>query len=153
MKQPKASQGEHGFTFIEVLVGMMIALIFVLIVTGGIAIATVYRVKAQRQSEALNAIQQDMEEVKFQAAKSLTGTCGTYGTALETLVDAIPLNNPRTLLKKPHILTRITTANGNTMRITYEVFPDQNEDGTADGDLVASLFTEVIPDASLKCDN
>jgi len=156
MKKAILSQDEQGFTFLEVLVGMMIALIFVLITTQGIVIGTVYRVKAQRQSEAINTIQEDLEEIKFQAAKSgLSGTCGSYGTALKTRVDVLSLNNPKKLANKVYIMRRTTIANGNTLSITHEVVPDENGNGVADTNEtpIASLFTEVVPDAVLSCNN
>lgn len=168
MKKPKLSQSNQGFTFIEVLVGILMATVFVLIVTEGIVVATVFRVKAQRQSEALNAIQQDLENIKFEAAKDLTATatCDNattrttgYGKALLTALVPASVNSSFTeqttedliLLKKPHTMTRTLTVYDQTpfkiLQVNYEVSP------TEGGSIIATYSTEVIPDEAFECED
>ncbi len=141
---------EQGFTFIEVLVGMLMATVFVLITTQGIVIGTVFRVKAQRQSEALNFIQQDLEEVKFQAAQLTAGTCGSYATELNSALSAP--DSPQKLVNKPHKIIRTPTANGNVLALSYSVVPINDEVADLTGDEVVNITTEVIPDVAFDCE-
>ena len=59
--QQSNRSSEEGFTLIEVLAGIIMATVFTLVTTQAIAISALYRVKAQRQSEALQWIQQDFD--------------------------------------------------------------------------------------------
>nr|WP_235641426.1 hypothetical protein [[Limnothrix rosea] IAM M-220] len=49
------------------------ATVFVLITSQAIAISALYRIRAQRQSEALQWIQNDFSDIKFAALQNLTG--------------------------------------------------------------------------------
>jgi len=68
----KATLPIEGFTLIEVLAGIIIATIFVLITSQAIAISALYRVRAQRESEAWLWIQENFErDVKFESLQAI----------------------------------------------------------------------------------
>ena len=158
-KQSRWSQTykqQEGFTLIEVLAGIIMSTIFVLITSQAIALSVVFRVKAQRQAEALNWIQEDLEEVKFRSLLSLTATCDStaeadgFAQALITdLNDNAAVASPRALLNRSYSMTRtlevFDLAPYNLMTISYSV---TDPDG---GQELATLYTEVIPDAALQC--
>lgn len=60
---------QSGFTMIEVLVGMIILTLFIGIAMQGMVFASLLKSRAQQYSEAMNWIQQDLEEIKYQATK------------------------------------------------------------------------------------
>lgn len=69
-------QRMQGFTFIEVLAGILISTIFVLISAQAIVLSTVFRVKARQLSEATNWVREDLEEIRFQATNNLIQQAG-----------------------------------------------------------------------------
>jgi prepilin-type N-terminal cleavage/methylation domain-containing protein len=143
MKKSQFTQTEQGFTFIEVLVGMMLMLTFTLIALEGLVISTVMRVKAQRQSSATNWIQRGIEDIKFLGSTVTGGTCGSYGNNLLTTVNnLIPVTAQIKLEpgQQNYNLTRTLNPEGNTLKVTYQV---TNPEG---GNVIAQLYTEVIPD-------
>lgn len=158
---------EQGFTFIEVLVGIMIATAFVLIALQGIVIAVALRVKAQRVSEAVNKIQENLEEVKFVASRTTTGSCNPAtnvdGFAWKTIQSLVPGSNippaadqtdiTLVIVNKDYKLKRTfdvyNTAPYNIIQVNYRVCELSDCTGTADP--LVRLYTEVIPDDSLDC--
>jgi prepilin-type N-terminal cleavage/methylation domain-containing protein len=69
MLKPKLPKKEQGFTLVEVLVAILIATIFITVTMQMMVIATVFKVKAQENTEATNWIQGDLENVRYQADK------------------------------------------------------------------------------------
>lgn len=63
------TQGNQGFTLTEVLVAILITSVFVATAMQAVVIAAVMRVKAKQYAEATTWIQQDLEDVKFQASQ------------------------------------------------------------------------------------
>lgn len=155
-KLAKSKPQSNGFTMIEVLAGILMATVFVLIATQAIAISAVFRVRAQRESEAVMKIQEDLEDIKFDALKALSATCGDtatkstgYGQALITSI-ATPASSDITLLNKSYSMTRTLEVYDvspyNAITVSYSV-----ADPTS-GNVIADLYTEVIPDAAFECD-
>lgn len=68
MFKPKLLQQEQGFTLVEVLVAILITLLFVSVAMQTIVIAAVFKVRAQEFTEATTWIQEDIENVKYNAA-------------------------------------------------------------------------------------
>lgn len=156
-------QSPHGFTFVEVLAGILMAMVFVLITTQAVFISAVFRVKAQRTSEALNWIQQDLEDIKFRASFNIdaetceaTTTTDGYAQALITQITTATTSpytdTPPTviqLLNKDYEVTRTFGVYNeepfSIMTIEYSVVnPDNNES-------IADYYTEVVPDAAFEC--
>lgn len=168
----KVTKNQKGFTIIEVLAGIIMATVFVLITSQAIAISALYRVRAQRESEAVNLIQQNLEDIKFRALLNISaGQCDAtnpangYGQALINDINtnpdaALPDNNndgdgnPNTanipLLNKSYSLTRTLGVYDfepyNLMTVSYSVSDLET------GNVIADLNTEVIPDAAFECD-
>ncbi|MBE9018092.1 prepilin-type N-terminal cleavage/methylation domain-containing protein [Chroococcidiopsidales cyanobacterium LEGE 13417] len=68
MFKKKPAKPEQGFTIIEVLIAILIALVFVTVAMQMVVIATMFRVRAQESAEATTWIQEDLEDIKYQAA-------------------------------------------------------------------------------------
>ncbi|NJN74706.1 MAG: hypothetical protein HC799_18910 [Limnothrix sp. RL_2_0] len=154
-KLAKSKPQADGFTLIEVLAGILMSTAFVLITTQAIAISAVFRVRAQRESEALMKIQENLEDIKFDSLKALSATCGDaatqstgYGQALINSITT-PADSVITLLNKSYSMTRTlavyNTSPYNAITISYSV-----ADPTS-GNVIADLYTEMIPDAAFEC--
>ena len=147
-KQTNNSQAS-GFTLIEVLAGILMATAFVLIASQAIAISAVYRIQALRKAEALLAIQDDLESVKFVSLQipATQANCNT-GYA-DTLIAALPATTNPTLLNKDYNLTRTTLEKSvdqpHVMTLSYAVTEPES------GVVISELYTEVIPNAAFEC--
>lgn len=173
-KRQQTQASSTGFTLIEVLAGILMATAFVLVAVQAIAISAVYRVRAQRESEALQWIQEDFENIKFGSLAPLTATCNAtttiagYGLALKTYTESTAFYNSiapdpngdgdnnrltRNLLNKSYLMNRDTdvynVAPYNTMTVSYSI-SDPESDPNAERP-IASFYTEVIPDAAFNC--
>jgi prepilin-type N-terminal cleavage/methylation domain-containing protein len=132
MFKHKLPQQEQGFTLIEVLVAILVATIFVTVTMQMMVIATVFKVKAQENAEATNWIQEDLENVRYQAGNlqfplrtSLTAnaTAGansiTVGSTTNLAVDdtlKIGLDSSK---------YKITAISGTTLNITPKLATNQ----------------------------
>jgi type II secretory pathway pseudopilin PulG len=149
---------DDGFTIIDVIVGILIASIFLLVSLQAMVLAAYSRVKAQESSEGILLIQQDLEEVRFKATTSqlaktdalcnattaTTGYAQTLKTSLGSYPKTVSINGT-----KQYTLALTSTPSGvapyNVLQLKYEATPV----GTATK--VAELYTEVIPDAAFQC--
>lgn len=68
MFKQKSLQQEQGFTLVEVLVAILITTLFVAVSMQAMVFAAVFKARAQESAEATNWIQEDLENVKYQAA-------------------------------------------------------------------------------------
>lgn len=68
MLKPTLPQQEQGFTLVEVLVAILITTLFVTVAMQSIVIAAIFKARAQEFSEATTWIQEDLENIKYQAA-------------------------------------------------------------------------------------
>jgi prepilin-type N-terminal cleavage/methylation domain-containing protein len=64
----KGLDSASGFTLIEVLVGMLIATIFVAVTMQSMVLGSLFKARARQYSEGVTWIQQDLEQLKYQAA-------------------------------------------------------------------------------------
>lgn len=166
MGKQKQVSPSGGFTLIEVLAGIIVATAFVLITSQAIAISALYRVRAQRESLAWLWIQENFEEdVKFEVSQlaynasqcDATTTAGGYAQALINAVNTVPVETNPKFLNKAHNATRTlgvkADAPYNVMTVSYEVRdPDIGTASNSNANLIASFYTEVIPDAAFNCD-
>lgn len=60
---------EKGFTLVEVLVGILLILTFVGVSTQALVLSTVFKVRGQELSEATTWIQEDLENIRFEASR------------------------------------------------------------------------------------
>lgn len=63
----KLPQQEQGFTLIEVLVAILVTTLFINVAMQAMVFAAIFKVKAQEYAEATTWIQEDLENVKYQA--------------------------------------------------------------------------------------
>jgi type II secretory pathway pseudopilin PulG len=165
---------QEGFTFMEVLVAMLVALAFTLIAVQTIAISTVFKVNARRLSEATNWIREDLEQVRYQASNyyatnftltctnSLTSEVTGYAGVFQANLGAQTITS-RKLFNKPYVLTRSAQVYGvsfgslapyNTVKISYQIQPaDPTNPAIAapNSTVLSYLQSEVTPDESYFC--
>lgn len=173
MRSPKVPLQTEGFTLFEVLISILIVSIFLAVAMQALLLATVFKVRAEQRNEAATWIQKDLEFVKNQAKEyeidtfpysnrcNATTSADGFAAGLLHSILGTPMSPPpsapstttsvsKTLGDKSFILTRSAIYDTPTyayklLQLTYNVTP---ADG---GSPIATLSTEVIPDASLKC--
>jgi prepilin-type N-terminal cleavage/methylation domain-containing protein len=164
---PKFPTAEAGFSLIEVLVSLLIISLFIALSMQAFLIAIILKARAEQQDEAANWIQEDLEFVKHQAreyeknavpySSRCEATNTANGVAAGLLNDSVggiggtpKTDGPRILGGIPFVLTRntdyVNTADPfKLLKITYQVTPQGG------GKTIATLSTEIVPDAALKC--
>lgn len=157
----------QGFTLVEVLVAMMVGSIFAAIAMQSIVSAAFFRSRGEQYDEATNWVQEDLEEVinhagqyEMNATPSVkcvfAPTPAANGMAAGFLNDAtLGLGGasasfgPKQFGGKSYMLNRTAvTATADPYRLvqlTYTVTPQGG------GPAIATVTTEVIPYAVLKC--
>lgn len=68
MFKQKLPKQDQGFTLVEVLVAILISTIFVAVSMQMMAIAAIFKVRAQEYAEATTWIQEDLENIKYEAS-------------------------------------------------------------------------------------
>lgn len=177
MLKPKLSQQEQGFSLVEVLVAIVIATIFVTTALQAMVIAALFKAKAQEYSEATTWIQNDLEDLRYQASRyndvarcDATGPNNGYADGfsdrLHTISqpngtrtgDATSVPDSDTFSPTPpkkgrsgktFTFTRVSTPRKDAPYAALTVTYDVTP--TAGGSSVASLYTEVIPDGAFQC--
>jgi len=165
-----------GFTLVEVLVSILIASLFVATAMQAMVVASLFKAKARQYAEAVTWIQEDLENVKHTAATLLrddTKCDPSTGSQEDGYAHYLRINlsdlspsdssiNEHTATKTITGGTYILTRDGpevesairpnvkdsyphNLMTLKYEVKPDGG------GDAIATINTEVVPDAAFQC--
>lgn len=162
----KKSQSEEGFTLLEVLVAMLIATFFVIGSMQALVLATALRVKAQEKQRANQLIQEDIEQIRFEAEDlapnnslcSATDYLNSYAASLATSLSNVSVPTDKQLLDgkgKTYRLSRtIDTANSTAkvLKINFEV--KEWNGSTLVGKAIATDYIEVIPNAAIEeCPN
>jgi prepilin-type N-terminal cleavage/methylation domain-containing protein len=157
----------QGLTLVETLVAMIVGSIFVAIAMQAAVSAAFFRSRAEQYDEAVNWVQEDLEAVVnragqyemnvtpstkcvFAPASAASGmAAGFLNDATLGLGGASASFGPKEFGGKSYMLNRTAaTAAADPYRLvqlTYTVTP---QDG---GSAVATVTTEVIPYAVLKC--
>jgi type II secretory pathway pseudopilin PulG len=169
MKKTISIKPEDGFSMVEVLVSGTITFIFLLGGLQAVVLATMLRVEAQAKADGINYINQEIDEMRYQAFllnrsdpysstdpyPDTNGNCSSnnYGAALQTaLTSTYPASGTvvdlPTTIDTNYPLTRTYTANGNTLQISWRI--DRDNNATNDNDIV-TMTTEVLPDGALYC--
>lgn len=179
MFKPKLPQQEQGFTLVEVLVAILITTLFVAVSMQAMVLAAVFKARAQESAEATTWIQEDLENVKYQASRYKDNTeCApaiiNNGYADGFRDSLLKLNNPTndpankignqtgsypeifeetSRTKKKFRLRRITNpvdvAPYNRLEVSYDVSPIISTNTF--GKSIANFYTEVIPNAAFQC--
>jgi prepilin-type N-terminal cleavage/methylation domain-containing protein len=171
----KENKQENGFSLIEVLVSIFALSGFFLGALQASVYATLIRVQAQDKQEVNNWIQQDIEQIRYQAfildnpsptpdtdfdsvpTVSSSDACDNsqYGQRLEELIDETYLaNSSVTIDNKSYDVTRSYTDTANILQISYTVNYANTHPrykGVGADNTVGNLSTEVLPGASLGC--
>jgi type II secretory pathway pseudopilin PulG len=160
-------QQETGFTLVEVLVGLLVIVGFISTAMQALVTATVFKVKGQEVSEATTWIQQDLEQVKFDATRldyaagrynpdsdACKATSASAGYADRLLDEKLGATSSMDVAKtsaignRPYTLTRTASLPPsppyNVLNLEYQV-------KSADNLPITIVHTKVIPDASLAC--
>jgi type II secretory pathway pseudopilin PulG len=97
-------QKETGFTTLEILISLLIALLFVAVSMQSLVYAMAMKVQAQEKQRANELIQEDIERINQLGSTVLTATCDatTYATGYaKALWDVIPTTTQtKTIIKK-----------------------------------------------------
>lgn len=89
----KLRQPEQGFSLVEVLVAILLITTFTLVAMQAVVIATVFKARAKQFAEATTWIQEDLDNVKNQAAQ-VPYTSTTLTTAALSSQNTIVINSP-----------------------------------------------------------
>lgn len=158
----KTWSGHQGFSIVEVMVSLMIAMIFVSVTLQVLVSAAVFRLRADQFDSAVNWIQEDLETVigkagRYDDSAKCTATTSADGMAAGFINDTTQglggtsaTFGPKQIGDKSLVLTRtadyLSSADPlRLVQLTYSVAPQGG------GDVVASMKTEVVPYAVLKC--
>ncbi len=160
-------QPELGFTMAEVVISLMIGSIALVMLMQNVLTAAGFQARSEQYDKAITWIQEDLESVKYQAneyqknvnpySPLCSATNPATGFAASFMNDAtiglggsIKTFDPRLLGGKSLVMKRTVTYATSAdpyklLQIVYSVTP------AGSSTEVASLTTEVIPYASLKC--
>lgn len=165
---------DEGFTTLEVLVSIIIALAFVAVAMQSFVLGIAMKVQAQEKQRANQLIQEDLELLSDRASvlAASTGNCNAanyadgYADALwddiddanrrpaNTHDDATSLlssgEGKKIVLTRNHVSNTSSNAPHRTLKINYQVQEINNADALI-GDVIANRYVEVIPDAALRC--
>jgi prepilin-type N-terminal cleavage/methylation domain-containing protein len=163
-------QQEQGFTLIEVLVGILITTIFVLVSMQTLVLAAWYRIRAQEVSDALLLIQEDLENIKYEAATysapSGSDFCGGtqttgYGDALRDKIYMADGGSAEDTTSTTYSLTKTAPSSENdytinkTLSITplapYAMLQVSYSVPLNAGGSPYEFYAEVIPDEVFDC--
>ena len=155
---------EEGFTLLETLVAMLVATTFVAATMQAMVIAAYSRIRAQETSEATALIQEDLENLKYEASElPYTGNESKCNASSKTEGFADALRDEYyssdatsgSSIKygsnsgKEYILTRrLKPSNDspyNVLKVSYNIMLSSGDN------TVAKMYTEVIPDAAFSC--
>lgn len=150
------------------MVSLMIAMVFLSVTLQVLVSATVFRMRADQFDGAVNWIQEDLETVIGKAGRyemntpqstKCTATSSNPGDGLaagfindttQGLGGASTTLGPKQIGDKSLVLTRTAAYSSSAdplrlVQLTYTVAPQGG------GDIVASMKTEVVPYAVLRC--
>ena len=161
---------DHGFTMVDVLAAILIATGFFLASLQAAMISTIFRVKADQSSQATVWIQENIEEVKFEANQLAydSSYCGTYATQLNDVIKPVdntktvnfgpapgidfeavtPVNtsnpqlNPKKIGGNNVWLFRYTEPDGNILKVTHLAVLDNN-DSPSDPNIPQNRLAEI----------
>lgn len=175
----KIQEVESGFSFLEVLVAMLVISNFFLITLQATVLATFSRIQTQEKNQIINWVQQDLELITFEAFKldldvsdsdgdgniteyktqtspPVTTNCSQYGDYFKNTISSnYPASATVTIDGKPYDVSRVypSTSGTNYLQISYTVsYASSHPRYTTGGDnTVTTLTTEVKPNASFSC--
>lgn len=168
-----------GFTTLEVLISIIIALAFVSVAMQSFVLAMAMKVQAQEKQRANQLIQEDLERLSDLASiiaedhsnkcNPVAVTTGTTSTAYENGY-AYELWEDINAVAVPTVNLLVAsdgTGSGKTLTLARSQINDLTDPSpasdapyrtlkinyqvTSDGDVIAQRYVEVIPDVALQC--
>jgi prepilin-type N-terminal cleavage/methylation domain-containing protein len=125
------SKSNQGFTLVEVLVAILITTLFISVAMQGIVIAALFKAKAQESSEATTWIQEDLENVKYNAATfkytSLTANANSGASSISVASADDFAVDDRLKVGTDTGIYRITGKSGTTLNITPNLGTTQSQ--------------------------
>lgn len=161
----KKSKADKGFTLLEVVVAMLVAFFFVIGSMQALVLATAIRVKAQEKQRANQLIQEDIEQIRFEAETldenvslcSATGYTNSYASSLANRLSNVAVPADKQLLDDKgdtYRLTRTINTNESTSKILKIDFSVQKLKGEKlVGEPIDTDSIEVIPNEAVNCPN
>jgi type II secretory pathway pseudopilin PulG len=118
-------ESQAGFAMIEVLVGMLIMTLFIGISMQFMVYSSLLKARAQQYSEAMTWIQQDLEQLKYQASGYKSNVLKVAATAASTSIaltssQNFEVNDKITIGADPTVYT-ISSIAGNNLTIAPPV--------------------------------
>ncbi len=157
----------QGFSLVEVLVGMLVAAIFVSLSMQAIVTAAAFRALANQYDEAYNWIQDDLEKVIYRASQyeltaypyssKCNATVASDGFAAGFMNDtttglggAVTMVDTKNFGGKSYSLSRSadyvsSSSPYKLLKLTYTIIP------TGGGSPIKTINSEVFLQAALKC--
>lgn len=149
----------QGFTLVEVMVSILLMTAFMSVTMTALATASLVKARANGSTVATNWIEEDLEEVRSQAALisyasntsrcNATSTSTGFGDALSDALPSIARGGTQTIASKTYTLNRqatiATAAPFEVLQLTYTV----TESGSSSA--LTTMYTEVIPNAAFEC--
>jgi type II secretory pathway pseudopilin PulG len=164
----------QGFTTLEILISIIIALAFVSVAMQSFVYAMALKVQAQEKQRANQLIQEDMERANTLAsniavdhgnkcnpaaygngyAKALWDVVEPTGSTRRTvkllkMADGTTAGKTLGLIRTP-VSAASSTSPHRTLKINYQV-KELNSSGNPTGNAIAERYVEVIPDVALQC--
>lgn len=161
----KKSQADTGFTLIEVVIAMLVAFFFVIGSMQALVLATAIRVKAQEKQRANQLIQEDIEQIRFEAENlpqnhslcSATGYTNSYAASLATRLSNVSVPADKQLLDgkgKTYRLIRTYETDESTAKNLTIKLEVEDLDAIREEDKIIEInYIEVIPNAAVECPN
>jgi prepilin-type N-terminal cleavage/methylation domain-containing protein len=157
----KIFQNEPGFTLIEVIVAVLILTGFITVGMQLLISSVAFKVSAREKAEATTWIEADLETVKFRASQytdssKCPGAAITAGYAQGFRDAAVAANGlggsftpvNKIIFGENFQLTRTATPRN---VIPYNILEIQYSVTSASSIPIATINTEIIPDAALQC--
>lgn len=118
---------DEGFTTLEILISLIIALLFVAVSMQSLVYAMAMKVQAQEKQRANELIQEDIERINRLGSTALTATCNATaytGSYAEALFNAIPTSTQtKKIIKKVKSDGSLDTGGTGGKQIALRRFP------------------------------
>jgi prepilin-type N-terminal cleavage/methylation domain-containing protein len=158
----KKFQYELGFTLIEVIVAILILTAFITVGMQLLVSSVAFKVSAREKAVVTAWIEEDLESVKFRASQYIDSSRCSPGTIIaagyaqgfrDAAVAANGLGGSFTPANKiifGENFQLIRIANPRSA-VPYNILEIQYSVTSASGVTIATINTEIIPDAALQC--
>lgn len=162
-----AANKNRGLTLFEVLIATLIVVVFITVSLQALTVAALFKARGKLQIEAINWIQQDLENIR-QKSSTLADTSKCKGATPDTgyakhLNNNISTGSPQTktisgvnyeMIRTPDFTAGTPSSGSCKFNACYEVLRLNYKikgTGAQSGLILADVVTEVVPDAVFEC--